>query len=179
MSRIGKLPIKIPQGVEIKINGADILVKGKHGELSWSVPEGVTLNMDGDTLTVNRRSEERQDRAFHGLARAYISNMVKGVHEGFIKELEIIGVGYRTELKGNLLILNLGYSHPIYFEVPEGIKLEVEERGTKIKVFGADKQKVGHVASQIRGFRPPEPYKGKGIRYKGEYVRMKEGKAKG
>ena len=177
MSRIGRMPIDIPAGVEVDINELNIKVKGPKGELAHSFPPAVEFKREGDQITVERKSEEKFSRAMHGTARAVLNNMVVGVSEGFSKELEVHGVGYRPELKGKQLVLHVGYSHPVEFEEVEGISYEVDEKAGEIKVLGHDKIVVGETAAKIRKIRPPEPYKGKGIRYKGEYVRRKAGKA--
>ncbi|MCB2179632.1 50S ribosomal protein L6 [bacterium] len=177
MSRVGRLPIEVPSGVDVEIKGTHIRVKGPKGELSHTFPPVVKLTLDDGTLTVDRVSDEKYHRSMHGTARAVINNMVEGVTKGFEKFLEIHGVGYRAELNGTTLVLNLGYSHPIDVVPREGITFEVLERNNVIRVAGYDKQVVGQVAAEIRGMRPVEPYKGKGIRYRGEYVRRKAGKA--
>jgi large subunit ribosomal protein L6 len=177
MSRVGRLPIEIPSGVEVEIKGTHVRVKGPKGELSHTFPPVVKITNDDGSLTVERLSEEKFTRAMHGTARAVIFNMVEGVTNGFEKILEIHGVGYRAEMKGSQLVLSLGYSHPIEVDPPEGITFEVLDRNNVIKVSGYDKQVVGQIAAEIRGTRPVEPYKGKGIRYRGEYVRRKAGKA--
>ena len=177
MSRIGKAPIPIPQGVEIKKVKSTIEVKGPKGTLSHTIPEGITLQVTDGEIHVNRTGDAKRVRSLHGLSRTLVANMVTGVTEGFEKELEIVGIGYRANLQGKHLQLSLGYSHPVIYPVPEGIEVAVEKQ-SKITVKGIDKQKVGQVASEIRSFRKPEPYKGKGIRYAGEQVRRKAGKAK-
>jgi large subunit ribosomal protein L6 len=179
VSRIGKLPISIPKGVVVKVNNNEVSVKGPKGLLTQNLPTGITMEEIDNTLVLNRSSESKKHRAFHGMARANIANLVKGVTEGFTKTLSIIGVGYRAELKGKYIIFALGYSHPIYYVVPKDVEVAVEERGLKIILKSIDKIKLGQAASEIRAFRPPEPYKGKGIRYINEKVRRKEGKAKG
>jgi large subunit ribosomal protein L6 len=176
MSRIGKQPITVPSGVEVKIDGQDVKVKGPKGELSQTFLDYVTINQDGDTIMVERIDDSREARSIHGLSRTLLHNMVVGVSEGFKKNLEIVGVGYRAALKGKDLELQLGYSHPVNIMAPEGITFEVPTP-TQISVIGYDKQKVGQVAADIRKWRKPEPYKGKGIRYEGEYIRRKLGKA--
>lgn len=176
MSRIGNSPISLPSGVEVKVNGDTVVVKGPKGSLTQAVNSAITVVVDDGTVTVSRRDDERQNRALHGLTRALINNMVIGVSEGYTKELTAVGVGYRASLKGNTLELLVGFSHPVNIKTPEGITLEVPEP-TKIIVSGIDKQKVGQVAANIRAVRPPEPYKGKGIRYVDEHVRRKAGKA--
>jgi large subunit ribosomal protein L6 len=178
MSRIGKQPITIPAGVEVSISGKDVKVKGSKGELNRSFRDEITITQEGDSLVVERIDDSREARAFHGLSRTLLSNMVVGVSEGFSKKLEIIGVGYRAALKGKDLEMQLGFSHPVLIKAPEGISFEVPAP-TQITVLGIDKQKVGQVAADIRKWRKPEPYKGKGVRYEGEYVRRKLGKAAG
>lgn len=176
MSRIGNSPISLPSGVEVKVNGDTVVVKGPKGSLTQAVNSAITVVVDDGTVSVSRRDDERQNRALHGLTRALINNMVIGVSEGYTKELTAVGVGYRASLKGDTLELLVGFSHPVNIKTPEGITLEVPEP-TKIIVSGIDKQKVGQVAANIRAVRPPEPYKGKGIRYVDEHVRRKAGKA--
>jgi large subunit ribosomal protein L6 len=178
MSRIGKQPITVPAGVEVKIDGLDVSVKGPKGQLAQSIDALVSARLDGDQLLVERADESREARSYHGLYRTLLSNMVVGVSEGFSKKLEIQGVGYRAALKGKDLELQLGYSHPVLVKAEDGITFEVPVP-TQITVSGYDKQKVGQVAADIRKWRKPEPYKGKGIRYEGEYVRRKLGKAAG
>jgi large subunit ribosomal protein L6 len=175
MSRIGKKPIAIPANVQVSVDGSTVRVKGPKGELTRIVRPEVSLKMDDGTLLVERSSEAKQDRAFHGLTRALVANMVTGVTEGYRKTLEIIGVGYRAEKKGNALVLNVGYSHQVTYPEPKGITLSTTSP-TVVVVEGIDKQQVGQVAAEIRAVRPPEPYKGKGIRYQGEQVRRKAGK---
>jgi large subunit ribosomal protein L6 len=176
MSRIGNSPISLPSGVEVKVNGDAVVVKGPKGSLTQVVSSSITVAVDDGTLTVSRENDERENRALHGLTRALINNMVIGVTDGYSKELTAVGVGYRASLKGNTLELLVGFSHPVIIEPPDDITLEVPEP-TKIIVSGIDKQKVGQVAADIRAVRPPEPYKGKGIRYVDEHVRRKAGKA--
>ena len=178
MSRIGKAPITVPKGVEVKQSGASMEVKGPKGALSQAIPSGIALVIDGGIITVKRENDTKQVRSLHGLIRTLIANMVTGVTEGFSKRLEIVGIGYRANLQGKNLQLSLGYSHPINYTIPDGIEVAVDKQ-TAITVTGVDKQKVGQVAAEIRGFKKPEPYKGKGIRYVGEQVRRKAGKAKG
>ena len=175
MSRIGKKPIEIPAGVTVTINGSDVTVKGPKGELSRSFNSDLTITLEENVLTVTRPSDEKNHRALHGTTRAVIANMVEGVSKGFEKSLELIGVGYRAQKQGNKLILSVGYSHPVEFEPEQGLEVEVPSN-TKIIVKGVNKERVGALAADIRDVRPPEPYKGKGIRYEGEYVRRKEGK---
>ena len=176
MSRIGKKPIDVPSGVDVKIDGQDVVVKGSKGELSRTFNERIGFEMEDGVLTLTRPDDSRESRALHGLSRALLNNMVVGVSDGFVKELEIHGVGYRATLKGKDIELLVGFSHPVNIEAPEGITFDVPEQ-TKIVVSGIDKELVGQVAANIRKVRPPEPYKGKGIRYVGEYVRRKAGKA--
>ncbi|MBD3223028.1 50S ribosomal protein L6 [bacterium] len=178
MSRIGNYPIPIPSGVTVTVEGNMSVVKGPNGELRQHVPEGLEYEQADGQLTVKRPDESKKMRGFHGLVRALIANQVKGVTEGWEKKLEIEGVGYRAQVKGKVLDLQLQYSHPIEFPIPEGITIETPEP-TKITVKGADKQLVGQVAAEIRAYRKPEPYKGKGIRYEGEYIMRKAGKAAG
>jgi large subunit ribosomal protein L6 len=177
MSRVGRLPIKVPNGVEVEIKGTSVRVKGPKGELSHTFPPVIEITLEDGVLEVKRLSEEKFHRSMHGTARAVINNMVEGVTKGFEKILEIHGVGYRAEMQGPKLILSLGYSHPIEVDPPEGVSFEVLDRNNVIKVAGYNKQVVGQIAAEIRGMRPVEPYKGKGIRYRGEYVRRKAGKA--
>ncbi|NLW70189.1 MAG: 50S ribosomal protein L6 [Eubacteriaceae bacterium] len=176
MSRIGKAPINIPSGVDVKVEGGVVTVKGPKGELKQTINDNMEVKQEQGVLTVSPIVlKTKKDNAMHGLTRKLISNMVEGVSAGFNKDLEIVGVGYRADKQGNTLVLNLGYSHQIKMEDPEGITTSVEGQ-TKIKVSGIDRQKVGQHAANIKSKRPPEPYKGKGIRYAGEYVRIKEGK---
>ncbi len=177
MSRIGNATIPVPSGVDITIDGQNISTKGPKGELSYTMPDGISASVDGEELTLARPNDERESKALHGLARSLVNNMVIGVTEGFRKDLEIIGVGYRAAAKGkNGLDLQLGFSHPVVYNAPDGIEFEVPDQ-QKISVIGIDKQAVGQVAAEIRAFRKPEPYKGKGIRYVGEHVIRKAGKA--
>ncbi len=175
MSRIGKQPIPVPSGVQVSIEGSKVTVKGAKGQLEYTFNEDMSVTMADDEITVTRPSDARNHRALHGLTRTLIANMVTGVSEGFSKTLEIIGVGYRAQLKGNDLELALGFSHPVVVKAEKDITFEVPAP-TKVVVSGIDKQRVGQIASEIRDFRPPEPYKGKGVRYEGEYVRRKVGK---
>jgi large subunit ribosomal protein L6 len=177
MSRIGKQPVVVPSGVDVNISGADISVKGPQGVLTMTVPGEIAVAKDDATLVVTRPNDERQNRALHGLVRSLLNNMVTGVTAGFTKELEIVGVGYRAQAKGPKAIeLALGFSHPVNIDAPEGITFEVPAP-TRIIVKGIDKELVGQVAANIRKIRKPEPYKGKGVRYLGEYVARKAGKA--
>lgn len=175
MSRIGKNPITVPEGVEVVIEPGLVTVKGPKGELSEKISRDLTVSQEGDTLTVTRPTDRGEHRALHGLSRSLIANMVEGVTNGFEKTLEIQGVGYRAQLKGKDLVLALGYSHPVEITAPEGIEFEVPEP-TEVKVRGISKQMVGETAANIRKRRPPEPYKGKGIRYRDEHVIRKVGK---
>jgi large subunit ribosomal protein L6 len=178
MSRVGRKPIPIPKGVRVEKSNGVIKVSGPKGELTAQVHPRIEVEISSYQILVKRKSDARIDRALHGLWRALINNMIVGVTEGYTKKLEIVGIGYRAELKGKALVLYLGYSHPIIFIPPDGVKIEVPQP-TNIVVSGIDKQLVGQVAAKIRSFRPPEPYKGKGIRYEGEVIRMKAGKAAG
>jgi len=175
MSRIGRKPVPIPSGVEVKVEGATVKVKGPKGDIEKTMPRGITVAIDDGMVVVTRPSDLGYDRALHGTARILISNMVKGVTEGFSKQLEIEGVGYKAQVQGKKLTLNLSMSHPVVYEAAEGITIEVPDP-RKINVSGADKEMVGQTAAEIRRVFPPEPYKGKGIRYVGEYVRRKAGK---
>lgn len=176
MSRIGRLPIEIPAGVEVSINGSDITVKGPKGTLTHTVVEPISVSQENGTLVVTRPDDERDSRSRHGLTRTLVSNMVIGVTQGYEKGLEIVGTGYRVQAKGTDLEFALGFSHPVVVPAPEGITFAVETP-TKFKVQGIDKQQVGEVAANIRKLRKPEPFKGKGVRYEGEVVRRKAGKA--
>jgi len=176
MSRIGKMPVAVPAGVDVRIDGTNVTVKGSKGELTRVFHERMSFKMGDGELTVNRPDDTRQSKALHGLSRALLNNMVVGVTDGFSKDLEIQGVGYRAALKGRDIELQVGFSHTVVVEAPEGVTFVVPEP-TKITVSGIDKEKVGEAAASIRKVRPPEPYKGKGIRYVGEYVRRKAGKA--
>jgi large subunit ribosomal protein L6 len=176
MSRVGKMPVTIPSGVDVKIDGNHVTVKGPKGELARQFHERVDISLESGVAEVTRQDDSREARALHGLSRALLANMVEGVAEGYKKELEIVGVGYRAALKGRDLEMQLGFSHPVSVTAPDGITFEVPEQ-TKVVVSGIDKELVGQVAANIRKIRPPEPYKGKGIRYSGEYVRRKAGKA--
>ncbi len=175
MSRIGRMPIKIPDGIDVKQDGANITVKGKDIGLSMTVHPDMTVDVKDNVITISRPSDEKQHRALHGLTRSLINNMVVGVSTGFSKTLDINGVGYKAAKQGNILVMNLGYSHPIEFPEPEGITIEVPAPN-KIIVKGADKQLVGETAAKIRQFRLPDAYKGKGIKYSYEVLRIKEGK---
>ena len=175
MSRVGKKPVEIPAGVTVTAVNGLVTVKGPKGELSRTFNPDITIVIEENVVNVSRPSDIKEHRALHGTTRALISNMVEGVSKGFERNLELIGVGYRAQKQGKKLVLNVGYSHPVEIEPEEGIEIEVPAN-TKISVKGADKERVGALAANIRGVRPPEPYKGKGIRYEGEFVRRKEGK---
>ncbi|KJH72139.1 50S ribosomal protein L6 [Aliterella atlantica] len=175
MSRIGKRPITVPNKVTVTINGSNVAVKGPKGELARVLPAAVSVEQEGETLLVKRRDESRTSRQMHGLSRTLVANMVEGVSQGFQRRLEIQGVGYRAQVQGRNLTLNVGYSHPVQIEPPEGVQIAVENN-TNVIVSGYNKEEVGNTAAKIRAVRPPEPYKGKGIRYAGEMVRRKAGK---
>ena len=175
MSRIGKKPVAVPKGVTLTLSGNSVSVKGPKGELARTFHPEMTLAMEGDTVTVSRPSDETRHKALHGLSRTLLANMVEGVTKGYNKTLEIQGVGYKAETKPFGLQLSLGFSHPVQYKAPAGIKFAVENN-TVVKIEGADKEMVGQVAAELRNMRPPEPYKGKGIRYQGEQVRRKAGK---
>lgn len=182
MSRVGKNPISLPKGVEIQTTGDTITVKGSKGQLSQKLSEGITLEIEDGVIQVNRSNESKSQRALHGLYRALINNMVKGVSEGYTIKQEVVGVGYKASNQGNLLELNLGYSHNIFMEVPKEISVKTEtEKGKNplIILEGCDKQLIGQVAAKIRSMRKPEPYKGKGIKFQGEQLRRKAGKSAG
>ena len=176
MSRIGKLPIKVPSGVTVDIKGNDVTVKGPKGQLSRSLPPEMMIKLDGDVLTVTRPSDSTEHRSFHGLTRSLLANMVDGVSKGFEKTLEIVGVGYRAEKSGDKLVLRIGYSHTVEVNPLPGVTLAVEGNN-RIKVSGINREDVGEMAAEIRAIRPPDAYKGKGIRYAGEKVHLKPGKA--
>ena len=176
MSRIGKKPITIPAGVDVKINGSEVTVKGPKGELKNTFNPEIAIAIEGTEIIVTRPTDEKNHRALHGLTRTLVANMVEGVTNGYTKELEVNGVGYRVQKQGKNLVMNLGFSHQVIMEEKEGITIEVPAPN-KIVISGADKQKVGQFAAEVREKRPPEPYKGKGIKYANEYIRRKEGKA--
>ncbi|MEN2994479.1 MAG: 50S ribosomal protein L6 [Thermodesulfovibrio sp.] len=176
MSRIGRKPIQIPENVNVTVENRQVVVKGPKGQLSYVLPEGIDVNINNKTIFVTRQSNLSKYKALHGLARSLISNMVVGVSEGFTKSLQIHGVGYKAQVSGNKIILNVGYSHPVEFVLPEGIKATVDEKQTTITLSGIDKQLVGQVAANLRAIKPPDPYKGKGIRYSDEVLRLKPGK---
>jgi len=176
MSRIGRKPVKLPKGVVFEASSGSVFVKGPKGELRRGVARGISFAQSGDVVTVERTGDEPTVRANHGLMRALLANMVQGVHAGFTRQLEIQGVGYKAERKGNTLVLNLGFSHQVVYPFPQGITVDVEQN-TKLAVKGVDKELVGQVAAELRDLRPPDSYKGKGIRFQGERVRLKAGKA--
>ncbi|NLA59322.1 MAG: 50S ribosomal protein L6 [Firmicutes bacterium] len=176
MSRIGRMPVEIPNGVEVKIDGQTVTVRGPKGTLTQEFHPDMVIALEGNTVTVQRPSDDKKHRALHGLTRSLIANMIEGVTKGYQKNLEISGVGYRAALQGTKLVLSMGFSHPVKFEPAPGIEFEVPAP-TRITVRGIDKQLVGETAAQIRAVRPPEPYLGKGIRYAGEHIRRKAGKA--
>jgi large subunit ribosomal protein L6 len=178
MSRIGKLPVPVPDGVDVKVDDLRVTVSGPKGELSQTMPEGVSIALEDGEVVVTRDSDARTHRARHGLVRSLIANMVTGVSDGYTRALELVGIGYRAVPKGSDLELQVGYSHPVLIEAPEGISFEVPQP-TRVVVSGIDKVLVGQIAANIRKVRPPEPYKGKGIRYEDERVRRKAGKAAG
>ena len=184
MSRIGKLPIALPKGVSVELSEGAVAVKGPKGNLSCDLPPLVSVSQDGDNVVVSHLGDGegvralQAARAMHGLTRTLIANMVTGVSQGFSRSIEIIGTGYTVETKKDYVVFNLGYSHPIYYELPEGVEVKLDGK-TKLTVSGADKQKVGSAAAKIRSFRPPEPYKGKGVKYADEVLRRKEGKSGG
>ena len=177
MSRIGKAPVAVPQGVEVALNGRDIRVKGPKGELNWTLPHQIKADVAESEIKLELKKDTKRDYALWGTSRALLSNMVTGVTEGYSIALKLIGVGYRSNMQGNKLVLNVGYSHPVEMDLPQGVSAEVKDP-TEIVISGADKQKVGQFAAEVRAKRPPEPFKGKGIRYANEYIAMKEGKKK-
>ncbi|MEO8432233.1 MAG: 50S ribosomal protein L6 [Acidobacteriota bacterium] len=179
MSRVGKMPVVIPKGVDVEQDGDAVRVKGPRGELSTRVPLGLTVVIENGEVRIARSSEEPQQRAFHGLLRSLVANSVEGVTKGFSKDLEIVGVGYKAEVKGKTILFSLGYSHPINFPIPEGISVNLDAKAGKLTVSGADRQKVGQTAAEIRKLRVPDPYKAKGIKYAEEVIRRKVGKAGG
>jgi large subunit ribosomal protein L6 len=176
MSRIGKQPIPVPKGVDISISGDVVTVKGPKGQLQVDVLPGISAAVEDGNLNISRADDEPQTRSFHGLVRALLANATTGVSEGWSKKLEIVGIGYRAESTGKSVIFNIGYSHPIDFAVPDGIQIDVDAKANVVTVNGIDRQQVGQIAAEIRCLRPPEPYKGKGIRYVDERVRTKAGK---
>ncbi|MCY1056103.1 MULTISPECIES: 50S ribosomal protein L6 [Nannocystis] len=178
MSRIGKSPVKIPKGVTVTVKGQTLSVKGPQGSLDFEVPAVIQFKVEGDSISFIRANDEQTVRALHGTARAMTANMLTGVSVGFTRTLDIVGVGYRAAVKGDVVDLTLGFSHPVNYKLPEGVKAEVDKDG-KLHVKSASKALLGQVASDLRNFRPPEPYKGKGVRYLNEKITLKEGKARG
>ncbi len=177
MSRVGKHPIEIPGGVDVKLQGNDVAVKGPRGELKWTHPHGVTVSVEDKSIKVERPNDTIQSRSLHGTVRSIIANMVTGTHTGYERVLEISGVGYRAQVQGQRITFTLGHSHPIEFSLPQGITAEVDKKQTNLKLTGIDKQLIGQVAANIRSLRPPNVYKGKGVRYAGEMIKLKVGKA--
>ena len=175
MSRIGKIPIPVPPAVKVEIKDRKVFVEGPKGKLDFELPKKTSIALNGDNLVVSRQGDDAQSKALHGLSRAIVNNMVKGVTDGFMKKLEIQGVGFKAAVQGKNVNMVLGYSHPILYPIPDQIKVTVEEN-TKLTIEGPNKETVGRVAAELRGFYPPEPYKGKGVRYAGEKVQRKEGK---
>jgi large subunit ribosomal protein L6 len=175
MSRIGKQPIAIPPKVKVEVKGRQVLVEGPKGKLNLELPRRTSLKVENGKVLLSREGDDAQAKALHGLSRALVNNMVRGVSEGFVKKLEIQGVGFKASVQGKSVNMSLGYSHPINYPIPDQIKVTVEEN-TKLTIEGPDRQVVGQVAAELRGFYPPEPYKGKGVRYAGEHVQRKEGK---
>ncbi len=178
MSNIGKQPISIPENLEVNISSDNVSIKGKLGQLEMNYNSRIEIKSDNNFIEIVRKSNKRQDRELHGLYRALIQNMVLGVTEGFSKELKLVGVGYAVEKKGDFILINVGFSHPVYFQVPDGISIETPD-ATTIVIKGFNKQNVGDIAAKIRSIRVPEPYKGKGIKYSDEYIRRKAGKVVG
>lgn len=179
MSRVGKVPVAIPKGVEVRADRELVRVKGPKGELVSRIPPGISVSVADGRVRFERAGDEPQQRAFHGLLRSLVANSVEGVTKGFSKDLEIVGVGYKAEVKGKTVVFSLGYSHPIEFPIPEGIHVALDAKAGKLTVSGADRQKVGQTAAEIRKLRIPDPYKGKGIKYVDEVIRRKVGKAGG
>ena len=177
MSRIGRNPISLPDGVNVKLQGSTIAVKGPKGELKWDMPAGLKVTIQDKNLKVERPSETKQFRSLHGTTRSIIANMVTGVNTGFQKNFDIMGVGYKAQVQAKKIVFTLGYSHPVEFDIPEGISAEVDKKMTQLTIKGIDKQLVGQVAANIRALRPPDVYKGKGVRFKGEHIKLKAGKA--
>ena len=179
MSRIGKKEIALPKGVEVRQDGSTVVVKGPKGSMITAIVPGISMSVEDNVVKFERQNDEGRNRAFHGLMRALVANNVKGVSEGFKRELDIIGVGYRAEVKGREVVFQLGYSHPVRFAIPDGIEIVVDAKTGHITITGIDKQKVGQTAAEIRSLREPDPYKGKGIKYSDEIIRRKAGKAAG
>ncbi len=175
MSRIGKQPIAVPPQVKVDVKGQKISVEGPKGKLAWELPKRTSLKVEAGKIVVSRAGDDAQSKALHGLSRSLVNNMIKGVAEGYVKKLEIQGVGFKASVAGKVVNLALGFSHPINYTIPDQIKVTVEEN-TKLTIEGPDKMLVGKVASELRSYYPPEPYKGKGVRYAGEHVQRKEGK---
>jgi len=176
MSRIGKKPIQVPGGVDVKISGLDVSIKGPKGQLQWVLPEAVNVDVQEQAIVVQRRNDSKEHRALHGLARSILANMVTGVTEGYKRDLELVGVGYRAQVQGNRLQFTLGYSHPVEFLLPDGITAEVDKKQTLISLNGIDKQLIGQTAANIRELRLPDAYKGKGVRFAGQRIKLKPGK---
>jgi large subunit ribosomal protein L6 len=176
MSRIGQKPIEVPAGVDVRVDGRQVVVKGAKGELTVDIADGIDVAVDGSQVVVSRSNDHREQKSLHGLVRSLIANAIEGVSKGFEKQLEISGVGYRASVQGQTLNMSVGLSSPVLYTVKDGVSLSVNDSGTVITVSGADKQMVGDAAARIRGFRPAEPYKGKGVQYKGERIRRKVGK---
>ena len=179
MSRIGRMPVPIPKGVEVLAEGDVVRVKGPKGELANRIPPGLTVTIEETQVRIARSSDEPRDRAFHGLMRSLVANAVQGVTKGFSKDLEIVGVGYKAEVRGKAIVFALGYSHPVNFPIPDGIAVALDAKAGKLSISGADRQKVGQTAAEIRKLRVPDPYKAKGIKYADEVIRRKVGKAGG
>jgi len=177
MSRIGKKPVELPKGVELKIQGNLISVKGPKGQLQWSHPDKVTVSLDDGKAVVKRVNDSKPARACHGLAQRLVQNMVTGVSEGYTRTLELVGVGYRAQVQGNKVVFSLGFSHPVEFDLPDGVSAEIDKKQTTLVLSAIDKQLIGQVAANMKAIRPPDSYKGKGVRYKGEHIRLKAGKA--
>ena len=177
MSRIGKKPIEIPSGVDVKFEGNTVRIKGPKGELSWSHPETMSVTLGDGKLSVKRSGDSKRERSLHGLSRSLIANMVTGVSQGYQRVLEISGIGYRAQVQGSKIMLTLGYSHPVEFQLAAGISATVDQKQTTITLTGVDKQQIGQVAANIKALRPPDIYKGKGVRYAGERLKLKVGKA--
>ena len=177
MSRVGKNPISLPDGINVKLQGSSIAVKGPKGELAWDIPAGMKVTLEDKNIKVERPSETKHFRSLHGTTRSIIFNMITGVNSGFKIDFEIIGVGYRAQVQGSKIVFTLGYSHPVEFNLPAGVSAEVDKKQTQLSIQGIDKQLLGQVAANIRALRPPDVYKGKGIRFKGEHIKLKAGKA--
>jgi large subunit ribosomal protein L6 len=177
MSRVGKNPISLPDGINVKLQGSSVAVKGPKGELSWDIPAGMKVTVEDNNLKVERPSETKHFRSLHGTTRSIIFNMITGVNSGFKIDFDIIGVGYRAQVQGSKIVFTLGYSHPVEFNLPAGVSAEVDKKQTQLSIQGIDKQLLGQVAANIRALRPPDVYKGKGIRFKGEHIKLKAGKA--